>query len=131
MTEKICLRRASDEDYRAFYGKEPPLAWVGFAAVEGDAVVAFGFIYTDERGNTWGGVDEAARVPRVKLHRLTLEMLAALTEEGIEAVFATCDDRLARAAPWLERLGFAIDPSIQPVYVQGAERPIWVRRTAA
>jgi hypothetical protein len=127
MKAKTHLRRASDSDYRAFYGREPPEDWAGFCAIRDDELVAFGWVWIDEWGRAWTGVDKVHEVPPLMLHRGIRDFFAALQREGIPSLYALCDERIEPATRWLTRLGFAIDEAMPKVYMPTVESylPVW------
>jgi hypothetical protein len=124
------IHQATTAEYIEFYHHEPLDSLVGFCAKRDDGkIVAFAFCFLDPHGRVWVGIDNAAQVPPLMLHRKIREMLTALREEGVGEVFACCDERIARAAEWLRRLGFAIDASVAPVYMRQVDKevPVWRR----
>jgi hypothetical protein len=129
MKARTYLRRASADDYRAFYGKEPPEGLVGFCAERDGAMVAYGYVWIDDCGRAWTGVDKACEVPPLMLHRAIADFLAALQQEGIPALYALCDERIPTATRWLTRLGFAVDDALPKVYMPLVEKtlPVWKR----
>jgi hypothetical protein len=129
MKAKTHLHRASDDDYRAFYSREPPEGLVGFVAERDNELVAFGWVWIDQTGRAWTGVDHAHAVPPIMLHRAIARFFAAMQQEGIPALHALCDDRIPTAVRWLTRLGFAIDDTIPQVYMPVVDKflPVWKR----
>jgi hypothetical protein len=127
---KTSLRRATDSDWRAFYGNEPPEGWVGFCAECQDEITAFGYVWVDGFGRTWVGTDNARAVPLLMLHRAIAALFRALQEEGIDTLYALCDERIPKAAKWLTRMGFAIEYDIASVYLAEVDKclPVWRRR---
>jgi hypothetical protein len=129
MKARTRLRRASDNDYRAFYGREPPESWAGFCAERDGKVVAFGWVWIDRQARAWTGVDKVHEVPPLLLHHGIVDFFAALQQEGIPALYALCDERIPSATRWLTRLGFAIDGTMPQVYMPEVEKslPVWKR----
>jgi hypothetical protein len=134
MKEKTRLLRASDNDYRAFYGREPPEGWAGFCAErdgpEGRAtIVAFGWVWIDQQARAWTGVDKVHEVPPLLLHHGIRDFFVALQQEGIPALYALCDERIPNATRWLTRLGFVIDATMPQVYMPVVDKslPVWKR----
>jgi hypothetical protein len=130
MKARTRLCRASAEDYRSFYQKAPPeIDWAGFCAVRCGRIVAFGNVWLDAQGRAWCGVDQAAEVPPLMLHRGIRDFLAAMQQEGIPALYALCDERIPAATRWLARLGFAIDDTMAGVYMPEVDKtiPVWRR----
>jgi hypothetical protein len=123
------LRRAGDSDFRIFYSREPPEGWAGFCAECESELVAFGWVWIDQVGRAWAGVDRAAAVPPIMMHRAIARFFAAMQGEGIPALHALCDERIPTATRWLTRLGFAIDDTIPQVYMPMVDKflPVWKR----
>ena len=102
------LRRASDDDYRALYGKEPPADWVGWVAERDGAVVAAAYVWVDQFARCWCGIDNARAMPLLMLHRMLRDVFAAMQQESIPALYCLCDERIPAASRWLFRLGFVV-----------------------
>lgn len=129
MLVRTSLRRATDSDYRAFYGKAPPDDWVGWIAERQGQLVAFGYIWIDHLARAWTGIDNAREVPPVMLHRAIADIYAAMRDEGIPVLHALCDERIPAATRWLARLGFAIDEDMPKMYMPVVDKflPVWKR----
>lgn len=100
------LRPATDDDFLAFYGKEPPEIWLGIVHEEYGRVIGFGRVVWNDWGKAMGFVDRKAPLSPFTMHRAAKRMFKALKEVGEPAIYVACDERFPRAAHWLNRLGF-------------------------
>lgn len=103
----ITVRKATDEDFRAVYGREPPAIWTGLVVERGGAIIASGEVLWNEWGKAEGYIHKLADVPPVTVQRATLRVLQALRAVGEPDIHVGCDMGVPNAARWLERLGFA------------------------
>lgn len=105
----ISVRPATLDDVLAYAGGGPPdwcIEWVADVAERDGRSVALGTVYRDKWGRCWVAFDKKEPVPRFLMHRMAKRTIARLREIGIDCLFAECDERIAGAAMWLERLGF-------------------------
>lgn len=119
-----CL--ASADDFRRFFGREPPEIWFGLMAIEGEEIVGMGIVRHDEYGRAWGSLTLRKRLLPLLMHRTALRVLAALSEAEEPCILTFCDTAIAGAEKWLQRLGFLPVPelTVDPNY------PTWRRALA-
>ena len=101
----LVLRMASDDDFRAFFGKEPPEVWNALAGVRDGIVVGIGGVTYSPEGVAVGFLDTTER-PAMALHRAGLHFMSVMRKYEVSPVLTYCDGTIARANAWLERLGF-------------------------
>lgn len=128
---RAVLRLATADDLRSFYGCEPSAEWcaappAGHVATRDGRDIAIGVVTLDRYGRVWGWFDMREPLPAVLVHRYARRLLAALRQDGIEALHAICDRRKPRAEAWLRRLGFHEDDEMtrDPAY------PVWTCKIA-
>lgn len=134
-------RLATPDEFRAFYGREPPEVWIGIPYEEAGEIVAMAVIFhvfrpmPDKtiRDEAWGTIDARKPLPATVLHRTAKHALAALKTAGEPALYTICRPDTV-AEKWLLRLGFSIDPSLHPeeVVYEGKtlKLPVWSMRLA-
>jgi hypothetical protein len=101
----IAVRLASDDDFRAFFGKEPPAVWNALAGFRDGRIVGMGGVVYSDDGVAVGFLDVVER-PSVTIHKSGLRFMAAMKRVGEPYVITYCDGKIARAAAWLDRLNF-------------------------
>jgi hypothetical protein len=110
------LRPATDADFLAFYGKEPPEIWLGIVHEEYGRVTGIGVVVWNEWGKAMGFVDRKAPLSPLTMQRAVKRVFQALREAKEPAIYVTCDHRIPKAAYWLERLGFKPMPDNPEVW---------------
>lgn len=105
---KVVLRPATRADFDALL--DEPLPWrVRATAAEVDGVLigvgGLAFLPDGTVGAFVHASDAAKKYP-VTLHKAGLRTMAEARKLGIRRVVALADEKIDRAIPWLERLGF-------------------------
>ena len=98
---------ATDDEFRAYYGTEPPAVWLGVAHRQDDDIVGFGGVFWTDDGQAMGFFDRKVPVSAFIIHRVARRVLRALKQAGEPAVYVVCDRQFAKAEQWLNRLGFS------------------------
>jgi len=93
------------DEFRAFYGQEPPAVYYAVIGYEGDVLAAVGGVQWDAWGRCWGFYDAKEKINRFTMHRVATRILAALKQAGA-SVATTCDWRIEGSERWLRGLGF-------------------------
>ena len=115
----LVLRRATADDFLAFFGRPPPTEiWFAVAACRGDELVAIGSVFwfwnarsaSNHVLQAWAYIDEKEPMPAVVKHRIALRALAILRAEGETAIYSCCNSSIDGAERWLRRLGFLPAP---------------------
>lgn len=105
---RVEIRPAIAADFLALQGKLPPHRSQCLTAVaDGQVIGIGGFIRfpSGEIGASVLMVDHARRF-RAAIHRAGILAMQLARREGYPRVYATAQDGLAGAEPWLKRLGF-------------------------
>jgi hypothetical protein len=97
---------ATDADFLAFYGVEPPPTWLGMAYRESERIIAMGVVIWNEHGAATGFFDRKGPVAPIVAHRTARRVMDVLKRVGEPAIYVLCDATVPRSALWLERLGF-------------------------
>lgn len=118
-------RLATPDDFRRFFGRDPPAVWFGLVAEKDGEILGVGIVQWDEWGRAWGSVDAAAKVSPIVLHRAARSAIDTLTKVGEPVIYAFCNTAVPHAAAWLARLGFAPDAALST-----GEPQVWSRRLA-
>lgn len=116
-------RLATADDFRAFFGREPPNIWFGLTAERDGELIGMGVVRWDEWGRAWASFDAGEAVPPILMHRAARSAIDTLREVGEPAIYTFCDAAIPRAAAWLTRLGFAPDLTLST-----PEAAVWSRR---
>jgi hypothetical protein len=90
----MTLTPATPLDFRSFYRREPPPAWMGLCVKRGRRIVAFGLVVWKEHGAACGYFDHRQPVSAFVVHRAAYRILATLREVGEEALYVQCADGL-------------------------------------
>lgn len=115
-------RLATADDFRRFFGREPPAIWFGLAAEDAaGAIVGMGIVTHDAFGRAWGSYSATRRLSAATMHRAAQRTLAALREAGEPVLYVHCHLSIPGAERWLRRLGFTAAPEIP----SDAENPVW------
>ena len=101
----VTIRLATDDDFRAFFGKEPPEVWTAMCGVRDGKVVGIGGVVYSDEGVAVGFLDAKER-PSMTLHRAALRFMTVMKDVGEPYIVTYCDAGMSRAKAWLERLGF-------------------------
>jgi hypothetical protein len=120
------VRPATADDFRGFFGRDPPAVWLGLAAEEdgpGDkrTVVGMGVVHWDELGRAWGSYSATRQLSAATMHRAAQRTLAALSGAGEPALYVYCNMSIRGAEKWLRRLGFTAAPEM----TSDARYPVW------
>lgn len=102
----MALVQATESDFLAFYRRPAPEIWLGMCVKEGERIVGFGAVIWNEWGCACGYVDRRVPLSPFLMHRAVKRVFAALKQAGEPAVYVSCDPTIARAAQWLQKLGF-------------------------
>lgn len=124
MSRTPSLRLATADDFRTFYGREPPPVgtWSGYVAERGSQIVGFAVV-RGLGGQCWASVDLMERLPPVLMHRTAVLALADLGRRGVRAINVYCDLAIPGAEHWLRRLGFCPSPEL----TTDPDYPVWSR----
>ena len=105
----IVLRAATDADFRAFFGKEPPSVWTALCGDRAGEIIGIGGVVYSDDGIAVAFVDVRER-HAMTMHRAALRFMAVMKEVGEPVIYTACDEMIPRASAWLLRLGFKLLP---------------------
>lgn len=105
----VSVRVATDDDFRAFFAKEPPPVWTAMAGIRDGELIGIGGVVYSEEGIAVGFLDARER-PSVTLHKTAIRFLRAMQAVGEPVIYAACDRNIPRAEEWLARMGFKLLP---------------------
>ncbi len=116
-------RLATAADFERFYGKQPPDEWFGVTAERDGVLLGMGSVVWDKWGRAWLFFNRGQGASALAMHRLALWVMRDLQTTFRETtVFAFCDETIAGADKWLQRLGFKPAPEIEaPVMIWKAQ----------
>ena len=102
---QLRLRLATDDDFRAYFGCEPPEIWTAQVAVRDEKIIGIGGVVYDIKGQATAFLDTTER-PSFVLHRAALRFLKTMRKVGEPSIRTACQEGIPRAAAWLTKLGF-------------------------
>jgi hypothetical protein len=103
----MALRPATDDDWIALYGSEPPGNWFGLVSARSWLIEGMGAVYCDVNGRWWATFSRTPGVVKIKTaHEGARKLLAAARERNI-VLHAIAKPGVDKAELWLARLGFA------------------------
>lgn len=113
MSSKASGRLATNADFRAYYGRDPPSEWIGWVGFVGEAegaFICFGGVYWNAGCVACGFFDRRGDVPKKSMHQIAVRIMRTLKAVGEKAVYVVCDEDIPGAETWLRRLKFLPEP---------------------
>lgn len=99
------IRLATKSDFHRFFHIPAPEVWTALALERDGLILGIAGVIYSEDGLAVGFLDSKVALPR-SVHRSALRFLDVMRSVGEKRIITYCDNSIAGAAKWLERLGF-------------------------
>ena len=103
----MALRPATDDDWAAAFGQQPPANWFGLVADRPRLIEGIGTVAQGPDGRWWIGFQRCIVAARLKTaHAGAKTLMRMAGERDINQLFAFADPSIEGAELWLKKLGF-------------------------